>query len=82
MVKCYASAKFAVGTKNRFKVHFQCGNWRLSQTEGRKCYAHSWSQEKHNQHQRLCQDFTEIANEKNIAKTRIQNFKRKKIYPL
>ena len=35
MVKFYASAKFAVDTKKRFKVHFSVWNWRLSQTEWR-----------------------------------------------
>ena len=67
MVKFYASAKFAVDTKNDFSV---C-NWRLSQTEWRKCYALSWSQKNHKQYQTLCKDFTEIA---------IQNFKRKKSF--
>ena len=40
-----------------------------------------WKKEGNDQ-ESLCKDFTKIANEKNLAKAHIQNFKRKKIFPL
>ena len=45
----------------------------------KKCYALSWSQEKHKQHKTLCKDLTEIANEKNLAKAPSKISKEKNI---
>ena len=80
MVKFYASAIFAINTKKRFKIHFSVWNCRLSKmNEENVMYSLSWPQ-KNQKYQTLCKDYTEIANEKNLAKVHIQNFKRKKSF--
>ena len=38
------------------------------------------TEKNHKQYQTLCNDFTEIANEKNLVKAHIQNFKRIKYF--
>ena len=80
MVKFYAYAIFAIDTKNDLKFIFSVWNWRLSKmNEENVMYSLSWSHKNH-KYQTLCKDFTEIANEKNLAKAHIQNFKRKKSF--
>ena len=62
MVKFYASAKFAVDTKNDLKFIFQCGTG-VYHKLNKKIVMHSAGHRKyHKQYQTLCRNFTEIAN--------------------
>ena len=80
MVKFYASAKFAVDTKNDLKFIFQCGIG-VYHKLNEENVMHLAGHRKTIHNIKLCKDFTEIANEKNLGKDLIQNFKRKKSFP-
>ena len=81
MVKFYASANFHVDTK--IDLMFIISVELASITNRmKKCYTLSWSQEKHKQHQKLCKDITEIANENKIRENTHPKFQKKKSFPL
>ena len=83
MVKFYASAKFAVDTKNYLKFIFQCGIgvYHKLNEENMLCFQ-LVTEENHKQYQTLCKDFTEMANEKKILRKHTSKISKKKIFPL
>ena len=81
MVKFYASAKLAVDTKNDLKFIFQCGIGVFHKLNEKKCYALSWSQEKHKQHQFFVKILLKLPTKK-ISRNHTSKISKEKLFPL